>query len=470
MMTLPKHLFRIRVLAWGVACVLVPGLLSAVPVAFHSDANLLVDLWRDPEFQRQFLGTYGVRSEIEPRITQVEKAELEKVLAMMATPDGSLKAKVLLHRSITPAHSATFDFTLGNLYFQEDKLPYAAAWYQKAVQKFPSFLRAHKNLGIVHVRAGRYAEAVPCLTLAVELGAFDGLTFGMLGYACAMTDRQLAAESAYRQAMLLQPDTLDWQLGLARCLFRQRKFEEAATLCAELIRRDPDRVDYWLLEANAFLGLKQPLAAAQDYEYLDRLGQLPATAANALGDIYVNEGLLTLAADTYLRAFAKEAGPDTVRMVRNAEVLAARGAGVEARRLAGALGDTAAATLPEDLRKRLLKLEARLAAAEGRPADEQVRLLEAIAAVDPLDGDALVGLGQHYASTGDLQKAIFHFERAAGIERHEAEARLRHGQALVRAGRFADAVPLLKRAQELRPRDDVARYLEQVERVARAKR
>ena len=33
-----------------------------------------------------------------------------------------------------------------------------------------------------------------------------------------------------------------------------------------------------------------------------------------------------------------------------------------------------------------------------------------------------------------------------------------------------DAIPLLRRAHELRPRDDVARYLEQVERFAKTKR
>jgi tetratricopeptide (TPR) repeat protein len=448
---------------------LLPTALPGDAVTPHTDANLLVDLWRDPAFQRQFLGTYGVRSEIEPTVTVLEKAELEKFLALMTTRDGQAKAKVLLHRTITPAHSATFDFTLGNLYFQEDKLPYAAAWYQKAISKFPKFLRAHKNLGIVHVRAGRYAEAIPALTKAVELGAFDGLTFGMLGYACAMTERQIAAESAYRQAMLLQPEALDWQLGLARCLFRQRKFEEAAALCSELIGRDPERVDYWLLEANAFLGLKRPLSAAQNYEHLDRLGLLPTPVLSALADIYVNEGLMDLAADTYLRALEKETDPDASRVLRNAEVLAARGAGGASRRLLAALAERST-ELGEPERKRMLKLQARLAAAEGQPAADQVALLEQIAALDPLDGDALVGLGQHYASTGDLEKAVFFFERAAGLEKYEADARLRHGQTLVRAGRYADALPLLKRSQELRPRDDVARYVEQVERVARAKR
>jgi hypothetical protein len=33
--------------------------------------------------------------------------------------------------------------------------------------------------------------------------------------------------------------------------------------------------------------------------------------------------------------------------------------------------------------------------------------------------------------------------------------------------RFFDALPLLRRVQEIKPREDVARYLEQVERAAK---
>lgn len=426
--------------------------------------------WQSPSFQRQFLGTYGVKSDIEPQVSSAEKEELERILAMMAAPGGQKQAKLLLYKTITPGHSGTFDFTLGNIYFQEDKLENAAAWYHKAIRKFPGFLRAHKNLGIVQVRLAHYGEAVDALTKAVELGAYDGLTFGMLGYAYGMLGREISAESAYRQAVMLQPATLDWQLGLARCLFRQQKYEEACSLCAELINKDGERAEYWLLEANAFLGMKQPLAAAGNYEHLLRQNRLPVSAMNSLGDIYVNEGLYELAADVYEKLLSGTQEPEVGRALRNAEVLAQRNAPGAARRVLRALTTRVGDRFPEEEKKRALKLEAKLAALEERPGEEQLALLEAIVKEDPLDGDTLIALGQHYAASGDLEKGIFYFERAAGIEKFEAEACLRHGQALARAGRFADALPLLKRANELNPRDTLARYLEQVERVARAKR
>jgi hypothetical protein len=67
-------------------------------------------------------------------------------------------------------------------------------------------------------------------------------------------------------------------------------------------------------------------------------------------------------------------------------------------------------------------------------------------------------------------RAIFYYERAASLEAFEANAKIRHAQVLVGQSRYAEALPLLRRAQEVRPRDDIARYLEQVERLSRTQR
>jgi hypothetical protein len=40
----------------------------------------------------------------------------------------------------------------------------------------------------------------------------------------------------------------------------------------------------------------------------------------------------------------------------------------------------------------------------------------------------------------------------------------------VAQGRFTEALPLLRDAQSLKPRDDIARYIEQVERASKSKR
>ena len=282
-----------------------------------------------------------------------------------------------------------------------------------------------------------------------------------------MTDQNTSAEGAYRQALMLQPDTADWRRGLARCLFKERKFEEAAALCGELIRRDAARVDYWVLQANAYVAMKQPLKAAEDYETLDAAGLASAAMLHTLGDIYVNEGLPDLAADVYLRALDRDPAAPPNRTLQHIEAFVARSAYPAAERLIARLRALPEDRFDKDQRKRFLKVEARMAAARGPGNPESVRILDEIVALDPLDGEALILLAQQHAATGNVEQAVFLFERAQGIAAYEAEASLRHAQCLVRNGRYQQALPLLKRSQELRPRDDVARYVEQVERVAR---
>lgn len=427
-------------------------------------------IWRDPAFRRQVLAAYAPVTEVEPRVTELERAQMEKIVAAMGAPDGLAVARKMLEQAATPGASAAFDFMLGHAWFQQNEMEKAAAHYQRAIAKHPAFLRAHKQMGIVQVRAGRPEQAIPSLTRAIELGGGDGLTYGLLGFALMQTERHVSAESAYRMAALLQPDVVDWRLGLARCLFKQGRFLDAVALCEELIRIEPNRPEYRLLQANAHLGAKQPAKAAALYELIDLMGASTADSLNTLGDIHVNDGCFDLAADAYARALEKDSPERLARHIRNAEVLAARGAHAEAERLAARIRQIGGEQLDAAAQKRLLKLAARAAAARGAAAEEQVRILDEVVALDPLDGEALILLAQHAATAGEMEKAALLFERAAAIETSEAEARLRHAQALVRAGRYAEAVPLLKRAQELRPREDVARYQEQVERMARVNR
>ena len=90
------------------------------------------------------------------------------------------------------------------------------------------------------------------------------------------------------------------------------------------------------------------------------------------------------------------------------------------------------ASLDDADKKKLLKIEARIAVAEGGGV-EAVKTLEEIVSLDPLDGEAILLLAQHYAKANDPGKAIFYYERAEGIETFEADARLRHAQILVGA-------------------------------------
>jgi tetratricopeptide (TPR) repeat protein len=448
------------------------ALLAACALAAGASAQgpgeVELSVWNDPAFRKQFALSYMAETDVEPRVTSKDDREvLEEVLELIGA-ERMDEAAALLEEEAGETASAVFDFTLGNIHFQAERLDEASVAYETAVGKFPRFRRAWKNLGLIRVRQGDFEGAAPALSRVVELGGGDAVTYGLLGFAWASQDRQLPAETAYRMAVLLDPATMDWKMGLARSLFKQERFADAATLCGQLIAEQPERADLWLLQANAFLGLQRPLDAAGNYEMVERLGGSTFDSLCMLGDIYVNEELHDLAADRYIAAMELAPGAGPARALRAAKVLAQRGGIEQTRRLADRIEALHGAALTDVDRKDLLKLRARLAVATGA-GEEEAALLREIVALDPLDGDALILLGQHASRAGDAEKAVFWFERAEGLESHEADARVRHAQLLVGQGRYAEALPLLRRAQQVNPRENIAEYLEQVERVAQAR-
>jgi tetratricopeptide (TPR) repeat protein len=278
----------------------------------------------------------------------------------------------------------------------------------------------------------------------------------------------MSAESAYRMANLLDPQTLDWKMGLARSFFKQKRYADAAALFGNLLAESPERADLWLLQANAFIGLEQPMRAAENYEVVDRLGKSTVESLNTLGDIYVNSELFAQATKCYVKALAMNPAVKAERPIRAAKALAARGANAQAKPLIARIAELRGTNITPEEKKDLLKLRARIALAEGAGADE-VAVLKEIVDLDPLDGDALILLGQHSVRTGDAVQAVFYFERAASLEDFEADAKVRHAQLLVSQSKYAEALPLLRRAQQVKPRENIQQYLEQVERISQAR-
>lgn len=420
--------------------------------------------WNDEAFARDFANSFLAESDVEPRVEEEEAEALKEIREHIANDEIEL-AVVGLRQILSPSSSATVDFTLGNLLFQQERLDEAAGHYEDAVAKFPKFRRAWKNLGLIRVKQGNSERAIHAITQLIRLGESDGVSYGLLGYSYAAAGNALAAESAYRQAMMLDPDTMDWQLGLARSLFRQERFADAAVFVGGLIRDDMQNAELWMLQANAYIGTNQPLRAAQNYEIIDGLGHSTQDSLTMLGDIYVNQSIFDLAVLTYQRVLEQYSGVSLDRVLRAARVMAGQSALDETARLLDTI-ESHYTDIGEEDRKEILRLRARLAMRTGA-TDEQVAILEEVIRIDPLDGDALIMLGQHYGKVGRTEEAIFLFERAASRPAFEADAKVRHAELLIAQRRYTEAVPLLRAAQSINHRDNVQAYLDQVEKASK---
>jgi Flp pilus assembly protein TadD len=177
-----------------------------------------------------------------------------------------------------------------------------------------------------------------------------------------------------------------------------------------------------------------------------------------------------LSAHAYLRALAKDPGQSPARFIRSAEGLASRGGSDQARTLVARIKESSGSGMGDGDRRKLLKLEARLSMAGGGGDEATARVLEEVIELDPLDGEALMLLGQYHNKGGRPDQAILFYERAARIDAFAANAKVKMAQVFVGQGRFGEALPLLRDAQAIRPREDVARYIEQVERASKGRK
>ena len=85
------------------------------------------------------------------------------------------------------------------------------------------------------MREGDFDGGIAAFTRMIELGGGDAYSYGLLGYAYTAKEDYQPAEASYRNALLLQPDNTEWRLGLAQCVFKQDKFEDAASLLDSLL-------------------------------------------------------------------------------------------------------------------------------------------------------------------------------------------------------------------------------------------
>jgi len=430
--------------------------------SLHANAplpSLTQDFWNDPAFIRGFMGDYGFRSEVEPRIDKSEQFILREVVAKA---ENQLEdATVYLEGKITSKTSAALDFALGTMYYQLGRLTRSEQTYEQALKKFPSFLRARKNLGFVQLSLGKLMDASKNIAKAISLGEADGVSYVALGYCHLSLGRIVSAENAYRMGILLHPESIDARNGLVNCLLSTNRYAEALALLDELLESKPNDLFCHKARASALQGLGREKEAVVALETLRRMNRLDASGTLSLGDLYHNLGLYEHSLSSYQQALAKKEKLSLPRYARVAKVLINRGsyeAGFkyleEIQKIFGeGYSDS------DEHQIRMLQAEVRIATGKRKDA---AAILEQLIQKQPLDGEALLLSAKLAAEELDFATAALRFERAAKLPDFEVQSLVEHARMLVNAKEYQEAADLLERAQTLSPQPRVARYLQAV--------
>ncbi len=429
------------------------------------------DLWKSAAFRRAFTASYGIDARIEPTINTAEREVLETVANEMEDGDRDGAVAALTGSSLL-GDSAALMFSLGNLRFEQGRNDDALENFERAVELYPNFRDAHRNLAMVLVNLERFDEAQPHLVRALELGARDGLTLGLLGYVHLGAGRHQAALQAYRLAQLTMPEETQWKIGEAEALLELGDARATASIYGELLSAQPEDAAHWGRQAEAWLQLAEPEKAIANLEMVRRMGKLEAAGVISLGHLYLNATLLEDALACYRDAIEAEPPAPATRVVDAVENLVRfrhfDAADSLAKRLEERPAYAALLTFGEPGSEpgsdwsRLQRSLALIALETGEDREEAAKRVEALVESNPLDGAALVLLGRFRLEQERVEEAIMLFEQATAEAEHEVEALRRIGEVRVRQGNYEAALEVLERALALQPDEALETYIRAV--------
>ncbi len=445
------------------------------------------NLFRDPRFIRDFVGSYGFLSDVEPKVSADEQALLTQVReSFEASRFKEAEQEIVRFVKETenptdpekqPAEiSPALVFVLGNLYFQADRADEARRAFLEAIRRYPRFRRAHTNLAYLYVSKNQMDEAMPMLQKSIELGENSARVYGLLGYCHLLRKNAVAAENAYRQAYLLDASSRDWKLGLAQALMAQEKYAEAASLIDTLIAENANDKQLWLQQTNAYLAMDRKDEAAVNLEILRLKGLADESNLNLLGNLYMDRNEPQLALYAYLAAIDKSNSFDTARALKSARILNDYGFPEKAAeflvKIRAKLGDKPSASD----QTALLLTEVRVAQTRNDSATVG-GLLAQLLELDPVNGEVLLEMARHLSQQAIdeedsekrgalVQEARTNYQLALKSEPVAYQANLGLGQMLVRERRYTEAMPNLEAALELKKSESLEQYVSRVRRAA----
>lgn len=466
---------------------LLPVLLALPATALADRIIPPANLFQDPSFIKEFVGSYGFLSDVEPKVSADEQAALTTIRDLFEKSQFA-QAEQEIIRFIKETENPTdpkkqpaeispaMIFVLGNLYFQADRTDEARRAFLEAIKRFPRFRRAHTNLAFLYISKNQTDEALPLLQKSIELGETTARVYGMLGFCHLVKKNAVAAENAYRQAYLLDANSRDWKLGLSQSMLAQDKFAEAASLLGSIIEENPNDKQLWLQQTNAFLGMDRKEDAAINLEILRFKGLADEANLNLLGNLYMDRSEPQLALFAYMAAIDKATALDVPRALKSAKILTDYGFPDKASTFVQKIRTKLGANIPAGQKTMLMLTEVRIAQAEKKPEIVE-KLLNELTQIDPTNGEVLLELAKHFDQLAKeesdetkrgvlIQNARTNYQLAVRTPLVAYQANLGLGQMYVREKRYVEAMPLLETALTLKKSESLDQYTSRVRRAA----
>ncbi len=425
--------------------------LVSTPQAFSAEPlPLSTAYWKDSAFLKSFNGSYRIEARIEPSVTTAERGLLIEIQTLMAAEKRTAAVEKLQSSSLTKK-SPALTFNLANLYFETGDMEKAIVAYKSALKDYPSFRRAHHNLALAYVREDNLPEALTHLIEAIRLGDSEGSTYGLLGYCRLAREEYASALQAYRFAQVTEPDVAEWKAGIAQCLQNLDQQKEAVALLDEVIRKRPLEASYSVLQANILLELDQADAAVKALELPYRLGLLNPDTILLLADLHLRAKREATAKGIITTAFSAEKPPGEAAILRLVTTASSQSAWPMVKNLL----EKAKSEQPTPALRLAM---ARYLIESGEDPTTGAESLAKLAQENPTDGQILLVLAKHHATSDQTGSAELLFERATADDSTAYEAHVELARLHVSQSRYADALKSIDTALAINPTDDLRNY------------
>lgn len=428
-------------------------------------------LWESPGFIKAYTGSYGIDSNIEPQLKESEASLLNDAAQLMAKKDRKGAIEKLKWAEQTKTSPALL-FSLGNYLFEEKDTEKAIEYFSKAIEIFPNFRDAHRNLAMLYIRDNNHDKAEPHLTRAIELGSKEGLTFGLLAHCHSRKDRFQAALSAYRMAQMTMPDERQWILGEAYTLHALEQSSAANSIYQALLKEEPTNTQLWINQAHTFVQSQKFPEAIANFEVVDRMNKLTPTNRFYLGQLYLDQGFDKAALKHFEKSISAggeitfaSATDALVRMVKNSRWETAASLGqlcskIYSSELAFKKPEAETETSKEklDTISKFQRSMALIDLEQGKSEAGAKRVAKLIEQ-NPLDGEALLLLAQFNLDAEKFDEAISLLEQAALLPEKRANALYRHGMILISRSEYKKALALFEESNRLKPNEGLVNYI-----------
>ncbi len=406
------------------------------------------------------------RNEIDPDLSFVpppkDWVDRESIIAYLSR-NAEIEPDFFQERLAEDAGPDTH-YLMGNIYFLQGRLESAIDSYRQAIQEFPRFRLAYKNMAYAYFKLGNCVEAQAASRQATEFRAFTARLKGIEGYCSFEQGKYYSARESFSVARMLDPENPIWAEFELESLIKLGSHRQVEKIIEAKITdsASPEKYYGYLTEIYRAKGDQQELMSV--LEIRKRLGTITGPELLELNGIKISAGLSHLINDDEFLAYANRAIPsqqEFLEIINNRASLDGWQAAAELVRLVV----EQSAVNSVIISPQLSVLQAK-ALSESGQLENATELLERVLLDSPLHCDALLTAAETYWKKEATALVETYLQRAQGSSQEcRDRAWALNADLLLEKGEYVKSLELYQQLERRRAITGDAESLSQISMI-----